>query len=68
MLKVRGLKREIGNRVILANISFAISPGEVLFIRGPSGVGKSLLLRSVAALDSVQVNTLNISRHWLAAS
>jgi energy-coupling factor transporter ATP-binding protein EcfA2 len=32
-------------------LSFSVGKGEVLFIKGPSGVGKSLLLRALAHLD-----------------
>ncbi|CAD7695221.1 unnamed protein product [Ostreobium quekettii] len=53
-LQVRGLRRVIDSRVILADITFDLAPGDILFLRGPSGVGKSLLLRAVAALDPIQ--------------
>lgn len=55
MLHVRDLQREVNDRVILTNISFSLNRGDILFVRGPSGVGKSLLLRALAYLDPVQV-------------
>ncbi|WP_295392100.1 ATP-binding cassette domain-containing protein [uncultured Thiodictyon sp.] len=36
---------------VLAPVSLALDPGERVFISGPSGSGKSLLLRAVADLD-----------------
>eukprot|EP00884_Botryococcus_braunii_P019040 jgi/Botrbrau1/581/Bobra.0010s0047.1 len=54
VLEVRGLKRVIGDRPVLVNISFTVASGEVVFIRGPSGVGKTVLLRAVAYLDQHQ--------------
>ncbi len=54
-LEVHDLKRVIGDRTILTDISFSVRAGEKLFIRGPSGVGKSLLLRALAYLDPIQV-------------
>lgn len=56
VLEVRNLKRVVEDgRVIITNLSFSVhSPGDVLFIRGASGVGKSLLLRVLACLDSLQ--------------
>jgi ABC-type iron transport system FetAB ATPase subunit len=32
-----------------------VYPGEIWFLRGPSGVGKTLLLRAVACLDPLEV-------------
>jgi ABC-type iron transport system FetAB ATPase subunit len=55
-LDVQGLRRVVGNRAILTNLSFSLKKGETLFVRGPSGVGKSLLLRCLAFLDPIQVS------------
>src|SRR3954470_19420949 len=46
MLQVRDLRT-----AILKPASFALSMGECVAIRGPSGAGKTLLLRAVADLD-----------------
>ena len=55
VLEVRDLRREVQGRVIITNLSFSILQGETLFVRGASGVGKSLLLRCLALLDPLQV-------------
>lgn len=54
-LQVRNLKRVVSERLVISDISFDLGPGEILFIRGPSGVGKTLLLRCIATLDPIQV-------------
>jgi len=46
LLSVRGLSRPG-----LAPVSFVLETGECLALRGPSGSGKSLLLRAIADLD-----------------
>jgi ABC-type multidrug transport system fused ATPase/permease subunit len=46
MLRVRDLRTSI-----LKPTSFCLSAGEALAVRGPSGAGKTLLLRAVADLD-----------------
>lgn len=55
-LVVSELTREIDNKPIFASVSFSLDQGDILFVRGPSGVGKSVLLRSLAALDPIQVH------------
>src|ERR1700736_6356597 len=46
MLQVRNLRTSI-----LKPASFSLSAGEALAVRGPSGAGKTFLLRAVADLD-----------------
>jgi putative ABC transport system ATP-binding protein len=46
MLQVRNLRTNILNPA-----SFALSAGECIAVRGPSGAGKTLLLRAIADLD-----------------
>jgi ABC-type transporter Mla maintaining outer membrane lipid asymmetry ATPase subunit MlaF len=55
LLEVRGLKRIVSDSIVLTDINLSVKRGEVLFVRGPSGVGKSLLLRAIALLDEAQV-------------
>ena len=45
MLSVRGLKR------LHISVSFDLRDGECVALQGPSGVGKTLLLRAIADLD-----------------
>jgi len=42
---------DVGNKWLPAKISLNVAAGECAVISGPSGVGKSLLLRSIADLD-----------------
>jgi ABC-type cobalamin/Fe3+-siderophores transport system ATPase subunit len=66
-LTVQHLKRVVHDRPVLQDISFAITTGEILFVRGPSGVGKSLLLRCLAHLDPIQarMSPLRPLRHHM---
>jgi polar amino acid transport system ATP-binding protein len=50
-LAIEGLRREVGDTVILEGISLAVPKGQVVGVIGPSGSGKSSLLRCVAGLD-----------------
>jgi len=58
MLETVGLTRRIGQHVILNGVSLAVALGEVLVIIGPSGSGKSSLLRCVSRLDVFQQGQL----------
>ncbi|MFY8149453.1 MAG: ABC transporter ATP-binding protein [Prochlorococcaceae cyanobacterium] len=51
-LRLEGLGRRLGARVILEGLDLAVTPGECLALLGPSGCGKSTTLRLIAGLDS----------------
>lgn len=51
MIEVRNLAFSYGRQKILRDISFVVSPGEVVSIVGANGVGKTTLLRILATLQ-----------------
>jgi ATPase subunit of ABC transporter with duplicated ATPase domains len=48
MLRVTDLTVEIGPRLLLAEASFTVAPGDVVGLVGPNGAGKTTLLRTLA--------------------
>ena len=50
VLCARGLSLELSRRAIFAGVDIALGRGEVVSLLGPSGVGKSSLLRLLAGL------------------
>ncbi|MEL6762697.1 MAG: ATP-binding cassette domain-containing protein [Cyanobacteria bacterium J06607_6] len=54
VLSVSKIGRQFQGRWIWQDISFELFPGDRLAIVGSSGAGKSLLLRVLAGLDSIQ--------------
>src|SRR5271169_2024060 len=50
-LQVRGLRKSFGGQEVLKGIDFAVQPGETFVIMGPSGSGKSVLLKHLIGLE-----------------
>jgi phospholipid/cholesterol/gamma-HCH transport system ATP-binding protein len=50
-LQVRGLRKSFGGQEILKGIDFEVRPGEIFVIMGPSGSGKSVLLKHLIGLE-----------------
>ncbi len=45
LLKLSGLKKSFGRRMVIENIDLTVAPGELVEITGPSGAGKTTVLR-----------------------
>ena len=58
-LEVKGLSHHFGFTEILKNINFSLEKGEVLSIVGPSGGGKTTLMRLCADLLDVQEGSVS---------
>lgn len=50
-VRIKGLTRRFGDRVVLSSLDLDIAPGEFVALLGRSGSGKSTLLRALANLD-----------------
>lgn len=51
-VEVRNLRKSFGTLVVLKGISFSVKPGEIFVIMGPSGSGKSVLLKHIIGLEA----------------
>src|SRR5580765_8910822 len=50
-VEVRGLRKSFGDEEVLKDLNFEVKPGEIFVIMGPSGSGKSVLLKQVIGLE-----------------
>lgn len=60
MLELKGVRAGYAERFVLGEIDFSISRGERLAILGPSGVGKSTLLRCIGLLQPIMSGEIRL--------
>lgn len=60
MIRVEGLKKSFGRLEVLKGVSFSLEKGGVTAVIGPSGGGKSTLLRCVNLLEEPDSGSLEI--------
>ncbi|GAB1480963.1 heme ABC exporter ATP-binding protein CcmA [Paracoccaceae bacterium] len=51
---------------VLEGVGFALAPGEALVLRGPNGIGKTTLLRTVAGLQPVLAGRITAAPEAMA--
>jgi phospholipid/cholesterol/gamma-HCH transport system ATP-binding protein len=66
MIELRGVRKRFGDQVVLDGVDFTVTEGETVALLGPSGTGKSVLLKHIIGLihpDSGQiiVDDLNVA-------
>lgn len=49
---IDGLSKSFGAHQVLKNVSFSVQPGEIFVLMGPSGSGKSVLLKHIVGLEA----------------
>jgi len=49
---VRGLRRSYNGEPVLKGLNFEVQPGEIFVLMGPSGSGKSVLLKHIIGLET----------------
>lgn len=67
MLEVRGLKKTFGEHTVLDGVDLQVFQGEVVAIIGPSGTGKSTLLRCINLLEMPEEGSIRLSKVEVSA-
>jgi phospholipid/cholesterol/gamma-HCH transport system ATP-binding protein len=60
-VKVDNVSKSYDGNFVLENVSFEVTPGEIFVLMGPSGSGKSVLLRHIAGLEPPTSGTITVS-------
>jgi putative ABC transport system ATP-binding protein len=58
VLKLEGVTKRFGERVVLNEVSFEVAAGEYVAVVGDSGIGKSTLLNVIAGLEPVDAGSI----------
>ncbi|MDX1822664.1 MAG: heme ABC exporter ATP-binding protein CcmA [Paracoccaceae bacterium] len=65
-LTVTGLSVARGGIPVLEGLDFTLRAGEALILRGPNGVGKTTVLRTLAGLQPPLAGTIGLEREAMA--
>jgi phospholipid/cholesterol/gamma-HCH transport system ATP-binding protein len=60
-LQVRGLRKSFDGQEVLKGVDFDVRPGEIFVIMGPSGSGKSVLLKHLIGLEAPDAGEILIN-------
>jgi phospholipid/cholesterol/gamma-HCH transport system ATP-binding protein len=62
-VEVRGLRKSFNGHEVLKGVDLQVSPGEIFVLMGPSGSGKSVLLKHVIGLEEPDAGEVLINGH-----
>lgn len=66
MLRVEALSVARGGIPVLDGVAFALAAGRALILRGPNGVGKTTLLRTIAGLQPALEGSVSVAPEAVA--
>lgn len=67
MMEVRSLRKVFLDRELFSDVSFSVQAGERVAITGPSGTGKTTLLRCLVGLDAFDAGTVRVGKFELSS-
>jgi putative ABC transport system ATP-binding protein len=67
VLLAQGLRKSSGGQVLFDGVDLAVAAGEVVAVLGESGVGKSTLLNTLAALEPLDAGTVAVAGTSISA-
>ena len=58
VIEVEGLKKHMGDKLLIENLSFTLPPGGIIGVIGPNGAGKSTLFRMLTGQEQPDEGTV----------
>jgi ATP-binding cassette ChvD family protein len=58
VIEVQGLKKAMGDRLLIEDLSFTVPPGAIVGVIGPNGAGKSTLFRMITGGEQPDEGTI----------
>jgi phospholipid/cholesterol/gamma-HCH transport system ATP-binding protein len=65
-VEVRGLRKSFAGQQVLKGIDLRVEPSEIFIVMGPSGSGKSVLLKQIIGLDAADEGEILIDGHSIS--
>jgi iron(III) transport system ATP-binding protein len=65
-VSVIGLDKRLGSKAVLRGLDLEVRPGTITAVLGPSGVGKTTLLRSIAGFEQIDGGTISLHGRLVA--
>ncbi len=60
VIEVEGLRKAMGDKLLIENLSFVIPPGAIVGIIGPNGAGKSTLFKMITGQEKPDEGTITL--------
>ncbi|MDF7636655.1 ATP-binding cassette domain-containing protein [Leuconostocaceae bacterium ESL0958] len=60
MIEIKALTKAYGDKVIFKDLNLALANGEILAVTGPSGIGKTTLIKTLTGLEPAQNGTITL--------
>ena len=60
MIRIRGLKKSLNRQVVLDGVDLDVNEGETVVVMGPSGTGKSVLIKHIVGLFDPDEGTVEV--------
>jgi phospholipid/cholesterol/gamma-HCH transport system ATP-binding protein len=62
-VRIENLSKSFADHEVLKNVSFTVAPGEIFVLMGPSGSGKSVLLKHIVGLEAPTSGRVIVDGH-----